>query len=164
MDFVTTSFKTHTSSTISTTQSSGGIDSGAAKTVMGGERTSMFRSTSSAMPSNLNARRTRWGKFFVSSLPAINAKFAKAIRAQIRDWNLAFTQPDSGGSCSCSSHQPDGSSSFGFVMVRIGRRIGSAFIPYLDPCPVTVLRIVAHQWILLGIAIGSASRVDRSTE
>lgn len=36
--------------------------------------------------------KNRWGKFFVSFLPAISAKAAKAIRAQMRTWKLASTR------------------------------------------------------------------------
>ena len=36
--------------------------------------------------------KNRWGQFFVSFLPAISAKAAKAIRAQIRNWKLASTR------------------------------------------------------------------------
>jgi RNA-directed DNA polymerase len=36
--------------------------------------------------------KNRWGKFFVSFLPAISAKAAKAIRVQIRDWKMASTR------------------------------------------------------------------------
>lgn len=36
--------------------------------------------------------KNRWGKFFVSFLPAISAKAAKAIRAQMRNWKLASTR------------------------------------------------------------------------
>ena len=35
--------------------------------------------------------KNRWGKFFVSFLPAISAKAAKAIRQTIRDWRMAST-------------------------------------------------------------------------
>lgn len=36
--------------------------------------------------------RNRWGEFFVSFLPAISAKAAKAIRKTIREWRLAATR------------------------------------------------------------------------
>jgi group II intron reverse transcriptase/maturase len=36
--------------------------------------------------------KTRWGKFFVSFLPAISAKAAKKIRQTIRDWRMASTR------------------------------------------------------------------------
>ena len=36
--------------------------------------------------------RNRWGKFFVSFLPAISNKAAKAIRATIREWRVAATR------------------------------------------------------------------------
>ena len=36
--------------------------------------------------------KNRWGKFFVSFLPAISAKAAKAIRVTIRDWRMASTR------------------------------------------------------------------------
>jgi hypothetical protein len=36
--------------------------------------------------------RNRWGKFFVSFLPAISAKAAKAIHKTIRDWRMASTR------------------------------------------------------------------------
>ena len=36
--------------------------------------------------------RNRWGKFFVSFLPAISNKAAKAIRQTIRGWKLAATR------------------------------------------------------------------------
>jgi group II intron reverse transcriptase/maturase len=36
--------------------------------------------------------KNRWGKFFVSFLPAISAKAAKAIRATIRGWRMAATR------------------------------------------------------------------------
>lgn len=36
--------------------------------------------------------KNRWGKFFVSFLPAISAKSARSIRAQIRGWKLASTR------------------------------------------------------------------------
>ena len=36
--------------------------------------------------------KNRWGKFFVSFLPAIGAKAAKAIRVQMRNWKLASTR------------------------------------------------------------------------
>jgi group II intron reverse transcriptase/maturase len=36
--------------------------------------------------------RNRWGKFFVSFLPAISTKAAKAIRRTIREWRLAATR------------------------------------------------------------------------
>jgi len=36
--------------------------------------------------------RTRWGKFFVSFLPAISNKSAKAIRETIRSWRVAATR------------------------------------------------------------------------
>lgn len=36
--------------------------------------------------------KNRWGKFFVSFLPAISAKAAKVIRATIREWRMASTR------------------------------------------------------------------------
>jgi hypothetical protein len=36
--------------------------------------------------------KNRWGKFFVSFLPAISAKAAKKIRQTIRDWRMASTR------------------------------------------------------------------------
>ena len=36
--------------------------------------------------------KNRWGKFFVSFLPAISTKAAKAIRNTIRDWRMASTR------------------------------------------------------------------------
>jgi group II intron reverse transcriptase/maturase len=36
--------------------------------------------------------KNRWGKFFVSFLPAISTKAAKAIRKTIREWRLASTR------------------------------------------------------------------------
>jgi hypothetical protein len=36
--------------------------------------------------------KNRWGKYFVSFLPAISATAAKAIRAAIRDWRMASTR------------------------------------------------------------------------
>jgi RNA-directed DNA polymerase len=36
--------------------------------------------------------RNRWGKFFVSFLPAISTKAAKTLRATIRNWKLASTR------------------------------------------------------------------------
>jgi hypothetical protein len=36
--------------------------------------------------------KNRWGKFFVSFLPAISAKAAKAIRGTIREWRMADTR------------------------------------------------------------------------
>jgi len=36
--------------------------------------------------------KNRWGKFFVSFLPAISTKAAKAIRKAIRDWRMASTR------------------------------------------------------------------------
>jgi group II intron reverse transcriptase/maturase len=36
--------------------------------------------------------KNRWGKYFVSFLPAISAKSAKAIRATIRGWRMASTR------------------------------------------------------------------------
>ena len=36
--------------------------------------------------------KNRWGKYFVSFLPAISTKAAKAIRKQIRDWRMASTR------------------------------------------------------------------------
>jgi hypothetical protein len=36
--------------------------------------------------------KNRWGKFFVSFLPAISAKAAKRIRATMRGWKLAATR------------------------------------------------------------------------
>lgn len=36
--------------------------------------------------------RNRWGKFFVSFLPAVSNKAAKKIRATIRDWRLGATR------------------------------------------------------------------------
>ena len=36
--------------------------------------------------------KNRWGKFFVSFLPAISAKAAKKIRHTIRDWRMASTR------------------------------------------------------------------------
>src|SRR5215468_8130143 len=36
--------------------------------------------------------KNRWGKYFVSFLPAISAKAAKAIRQTIRDWLMASTR------------------------------------------------------------------------
>ena len=36
--------------------------------------------------------KNRWGKFFVSFLPAISAKAAKSLRATIRTWKLASTR------------------------------------------------------------------------
>ncbi len=36
--------------------------------------------------------KNRWGKFFVSFLPAISTKAAKAIRKTIREWRMAFTR------------------------------------------------------------------------
>ena len=57
-----------------------------------GERTRTSSSTSSAIPSNLDERRTGWGKLFISFLPAISAKAAKKIRQTIRDWRMASTR------------------------------------------------------------------------
>jgi RNA-directed DNA polymerase len=36
--------------------------------------------------------KNRWGKFFVSFLPAMSTKAAKAIRATIREWRMASTR------------------------------------------------------------------------
>lgn len=36
--------------------------------------------------------KNRWGKYFVSFLPAISTKAAKAIRATIREWRMAATR------------------------------------------------------------------------
>jgi group II intron reverse transcriptase/maturase len=36
--------------------------------------------------------KNRWGKYFVSFLPAMSAKAAKAVRATIRDWRMASTR------------------------------------------------------------------------
>ncbi len=36
--------------------------------------------------------RNRWGKFFVSFLPAISNKAAKAIRAKVREWRIPATR------------------------------------------------------------------------
>lgn len=36
--------------------------------------------------------KNRWGKFFVSFLPAISTKAAKAIRKTIREWRMAFAR------------------------------------------------------------------------
>ena len=36
--------------------------------------------------------KNRWGKYFVSFLPAISTKAAKAIRATIREWRMASTR------------------------------------------------------------------------
>ena len=36
--------------------------------------------------------KNRWGKYFVSFLPAISAKAAKSIRARIREWRMASTR------------------------------------------------------------------------
>jgi Retron-type reverse transcriptase len=36
--------------------------------------------------------KNRWGKFFVSFLPAISTRAAKAIRKTIREWRMAFTR------------------------------------------------------------------------
>jgi len=36
--------------------------------------------------------KNRWGKYFVSFLPAISTKAAKAIRARIREWRMASTR------------------------------------------------------------------------
>src|SRR2546422_11345820 len=36
--------------------------------------------------------KNRWGKFFVSFLPAISTKAAKAIRKTIREWRMASTR------------------------------------------------------------------------
>src|SRR5215813_11836948 len=36
--------------------------------------------------------KNRWGKFFVSFLPAISAKAATAIRQTIRNWRMASTR------------------------------------------------------------------------
>ena len=36
--------------------------------------------------------KNRWGKYFVSFLPAMSAKAAKAIRATIREWRMASTR------------------------------------------------------------------------
>lgn len=36
--------------------------------------------------------RNRWGKFFVSFLPAMSAKAAKEVRATIREWRMASTR------------------------------------------------------------------------
>lgn len=43
-------------------------------------------------PSNLGGRRIVWGKYFVSFLPAMSAKAAKAVRATIREWRMASTR------------------------------------------------------------------------
>jgi RNA-directed DNA polymerase len=40
--------------------------------------------------------KNRWGKYFVSFLPAISTKAAKAIRATIRSWRLASTRNNQG--------------------------------------------------------------------
>jgi RNA-directed DNA polymerase len=36
--------------------------------------------------------KNRWGKYFVSFLPAMSAKAAKAIRKTIREWRMASTR------------------------------------------------------------------------
>lgn len=36
--------------------------------------------------------KNRWGKYFVSFLPAMSTKAAKAVRATIRDWRMASTR------------------------------------------------------------------------
>jgi RNA-directed DNA polymerase len=36
--------------------------------------------------------KNRWGKYFVSFLPAMSAKAAKAVRATIREWRMASTR------------------------------------------------------------------------
>jgi group II intron reverse transcriptase/maturase len=36
--------------------------------------------------------KNRWGKYFVSFLPAMSAKAAKVVRATIRDWRMAATR------------------------------------------------------------------------
>src|SRR5215212_4107566 len=36
--------------------------------------------------------KNRWGKFFVSFLPAISTKAAKKVRAAIREWRMASTR------------------------------------------------------------------------
>ena len=36
--------------------------------------------------------KNRWGKFFVSFLPAMSAKAAKRVRATIREWRMASTR------------------------------------------------------------------------
>src|SRR5215831_9617328 len=36
--------------------------------------------------------KNRWGKHFISFLPAISAKAAKRIRQTIRDWRMASTR------------------------------------------------------------------------
>jgi hypothetical protein len=36
--------------------------------------------------------KNRWGKYFVSFLPAMSAKTAKAVRATIREWRMASTR------------------------------------------------------------------------
>ncbi len=54
--------------------------------------TNTSRSTSSATPSNLDARRIAGGSIFVGFLPAISTKAAKAIRQTIREWRMASTR------------------------------------------------------------------------
>ena len=60
----------------------------------------MSRSTSSAVPSNLDVP-NRWGKFFVSFLPAISAEAAEIDPSTDPQLEAGFHpgQPDSGGSC-----------------------------------------------------------------
>ena len=52
--------------------------------------------------------KNRWGKFFVSFLPAISAKAAKAIRQTIRDWRMASTRNNQRLEDLGELHQPGG--------------------------------------------------------
>ena len=50
------------------------------------------RSTFWVSPSNLDARKNRWGKNFCGFLPAMSTKAANALRRTIREWRLASTK------------------------------------------------------------------------
>ena len=52
--------------------------------------------------------KNRWGKFFVSFLPAISTKAAKAIRKTIRDWRMASTRNNQRLEDLGALHQPGG--------------------------------------------------------
>src|SRR5208337_5013209 len=52
--------------------------------------------------------KNRWGRYFISFLPAISTKAAKAIRQTIRAWRMASTRNNQRLEGPGSSHQPSG--------------------------------------------------------
>ncbi len=66
--------------------------SSTARTTTGQGISNTSSSTSSATPFDLGGRRIDGGSIFVSFLPAMSTKAAKAMRKTIREWRLASTR------------------------------------------------------------------------